>query len=133
MDLTVQAPVKCCSSQHLTLLSSPDTPTNRAPRLLWPRRCLLSGAACSSFPLFPRSISHTFRHGGLVFWCHTFLSFYTGHEGLTAHIPGWFAFPPPVDHGLLELSAVTMHLGWPYVEWLIASMNHASPFDTRRQ
>ena len=35
----------------------------------------------------------TFRPGGLIFWCHIFLVFYTVHEVLTASTLGWFAIP----------------------------------------
>ena len=39
------------------------------------------------------SNGYTFRPGGLIFWCHIFLAFYTVHEVLTASILGWIAFP----------------------------------------
>ena len=38
--------------------------------------------------------------------CAMATSFYMVHEVLTASILGWFAFPPPVDHILSELSAM---------------------------
>ena len=104
MDLTFQVPMQCCSSQHqiyhqthpqLSVISDFAQPLHS----LW--------SYCSSPPLFPSSILDTFRPGGLIFWCHTILAFYRVHEVLTASILGWFADPPPVDHILSELSAMT--------------------------
>ena len=39
------------------------------------------------------SILDTFRAGGLIFWGHIFLAFYTAHNVLTASILWWFAIP----------------------------------------
>ena len=47
----------------------------------------------SSLPLLPSSILDTFRPGGLIFWCHIFLFFYTVPEVLMASTLGWFAIP----------------------------------------
>ena len=84
-----------------------------ASLLLWPRhfRFLLSGAVRSCPPLFPSSILDACWPEGLPFPCHVFLSFHAAHGVLTATIPEWFAFPPPADHVLLELSTVT-HPSW---------------------
>ena len=41
--------------------------------------------------LFLSSILDTFRPGGLIFWCHTFFTFHTVHEVLTASILEWSA------------------------------------------
>ena len=55
---------------------------------------LHSSGAVSSCPLlFSSSILDTFCPGGLLLWCHIFLSFYTVHEVLTASILGWFVIP----------------------------------------
>ena len=45
---------------------------------------------------------------------------------------GGLPFPPPADHILSELSAMTC-LGWPHTAWLIASSNYASSFTMTRQ
>ena len=42
-------------------------------------------------------------------------------------------FPPPVDHVLSELFAMTVLLGWPCMAWLIASLSYISPFAITRQ
>ena len=60
---------------------------------LWPSRFIHSGAIGNSPLLFPSSIWDIFRPGGLIFWCHIFLAFYTVHEILTASVMGWFALP----------------------------------------
>ena len=65
----------------------------------------------NSPPLFPSSILDTFRPGGPIFWCRTFLAFYTVHEVLTASILGWFAIPSSSGSRLAELFAMTS-LSW---------------------
>ena len=55
------------------------------------------------------------------------------HEVLTAGI--WGGLPPPVDHILSGLSAMT-HLSWValcVIAWLIASLSYTSPFAMTRQ
>ena len=108
---------------------------------LWPRCFILSGAISSS-PLFPWSISDTFQPGGLIFHCHTFLSFNTVHEVLMASILGSFAIPSssgshfvitlnsdasvlggPTQHGselhfkLLTTTTATAHIKWSTDAW----------------
>ena len=61
------------------------------------------------------------------------MAFYTIHEVLMASILGWLPLPPSVNHVLSEPSAMTLFLGWPYMPWLIASLNYLSPFATKRQ
>ena len=81
---------------------------------LWPSRFIHSGAIGNSPLLFPSSVLDTCKDGGLIFGCHIFLAFYTIHEGLTASILRWFAFPPPVDHVLSELCCDPSVLGGPH-------------------
>ena len=54
----------------------------------------------------------TFRPGGLIVWCHIFFAFLNSlwefHGKYTGVV---LPFPPPVDHILSELSAMT-HLSW---------------------
>ena len=76
--------------QHWILLWSPDI-HYWALFPLFPAASFFSEAISSS-PLFPGSLLDTFRSGGLIFWCHIFLSIYTVHEVLIA-IMGWFATP----------------------------------------
>ena len=68
---------------------------NWASLPLWPSSFILSGAINSCPPLFPSNILDTFQPGGLIFWCHIFLPFYTFHQVLTASIPEWFAIASP--------------------------------------
>ena len=62
-----------------------------APR--WPSSFILSDALNNCPPLFPSSILDTFwpGGGGLIFWCHIFLPFYTAHGLLMARIREWFS------------------------------------------
>ena len=68
--------------------------------LLWPSCFIHSGTFGDSPPLFPRP-------GGLISWCHIFLTFFVVHEVLMASILGGLPFPPLVDHVLSEFSAMT--------------------------
>ena len=61
---------------------------NQTSYLLWPRHFIHSRAIGDSPPLFHSSILDTFRPGGLIFWCHTFLAFYVVHEVLMASYTG---------------------------------------------
>ena len=63
---------------------------NWASFSLWSSCFILSGAISNCPLLFPSSILDTFQLGGLIFWCHTFLSFRTVHEVLLARILEWF-------------------------------------------
>ena len=54
--------------------------------------------------------------------CHIFLPFHTLFGVLKARMLTWCAFPSPVDHVLSEL--FTIHLGWPYMTWLIVSLSY---------
>ena len=93
MDLAFQVPTPYCSLQHRILLSSTDNNHISESFPLWSSRFILPGIISSSPPLFPSSLQDTIRPGGLIFWCHIFLSFYTVHEVLTASILGWQAIP----------------------------------------
>ena len=100
MDLTFQVLMQCCSSQHqiyhqthpqISVISAFAQPLNS----FW--------SYCSSPPLFPSSISDTFRPVELIFQYHIFLSFYAVHEVLTASILE-FAIPSSNKEDPLILS-----------------------------
>ena len=93
MDLAFQVPTQYCSLQHRILLSSTDNNHIWESFPLWSSRSILPGTISSSPLLFPSSLRDTIRPGGLIFWCHISLSFYTVHEVLTASILGWQAIP----------------------------------------
>ena len=94
-----------CSLHRPSLLSPLDTSTTEY------RFCF--GLASSFFlELFLCSSPVAYwTTGGLLFWYHIFLLFHTVHGVLEPRILEWFAFPPPVDHVLSELSTLT-HLSW---------------------
>ena len=74
---------------------------------LWPSDFIICGALSSCPPVFPSGILDTFQPEGLIFWCHIFLPFHTPHGVLLASIWDVLPFPPPVDHVLSALSAMT--------------------------
>ena len=89
---------------------------------LWLRLFIASGAIS---PLFSSSIWDTYWPGvvrGFILQCHIFLPFHTLFGVLKARMLTWCAFPSPVDHVLSEL--FTIHLGWPYMTWLIVSLSY---------
>ena len=92
--------------------------------LLWPSLFILSGTISM---LISSSVLET-SHGGIIFCCHIFLPFHIVHGILEARTLEWFAFPPPVNQVLSELSTMTHPFGWPCMAWLIASLSYASPF-----
>ena len=61
---------------------------NWASHPLRPSLFIDSGAIGNLPLLFTSSLLDTFRPGGLIFWCHTFLAFYIVHEVLIASYPG---------------------------------------------
>ena len=87
IDLIFHVPMQYCSLQHQTLLSAPNHIHNCALFSFWLRLFILSGVIS---PLFSSSIVGTFQDGGLIFWFHIFLSFYTVHVILMWGIMGWF-------------------------------------------
>ena len=132
-DLTVHAPVKYCSSWHQTLLSSPDTSTTKLRVCFGPGAVSFLGRLVVLFCSSPGAYYTPSYLGDSSFSVISFCPF-TQVVRFSWHIY-WGGL-----HSLLQWITVSqnsplwpMHLGWPYLEWLIASLNHASPFATRRQ
>ena len=100
---------------------------------LWPRHFILSGAISNCPLLFLSSILDTFWHRGLIFWCYICLPFHTVDWVLLAKNTGvgchfflqWTTF-------YHNSSLWPVHLGWPCMARLMASLSYASPFTTRR-
>ena len=64
---------------------------------------------------------------------HILLAIYAVHEVLMASILGWFAIPSSSgSHFVRTLHYDLVHLGWPCMAWLIASLNSASLFAMTR-
>ena len=74
-------------------------------------------------PLISSSTLDTYRPGEFIFQCPIFLSFHTILGVLKGRILKWFAISFSVDHMLSELSTWPVHLGWPYIAWLIVSLS----------
>ena len=104
-ELTFHVSMQYRSLQHWILLSSPDT--SRTESFSHFGCFILSGAISNCHPFFPSSIRDTFRPEGFISWCHIFLPFHTPHGVLLASIWDVLPFPPPVDHVLSALSAMT--------------------------
>ena len=98
---------------------------------LWPSSFIFPGAISNCPPLFHSSMLGTFWPGEFFFQCDIFSSSCTVHGVLAAGILEWLHFPPPENHILSEFTG-TLHLGWPWMAWLIASLNYASPLTTSR-
>ena len=101
MDVTFQVPIQCCSLQHPILLSSPLTVVSALAQPFHP------GAIGNSPPLLPVAYwtpSHLgdSSFGVISFW--PFILFVRFSQPVY-----WddLPFPPPVDHVLSELSAMT--------------------------
>ena len=108
------------SLQHQSLLSPPDTYTTGHCFHLWSSLFILSGAIS---PLFPSSILDTYQPGGSSVSVVSFCLFIRGfsRQEYWSGLP----FPPPADHVLSELSPPWLvHLGWPCMAWLIASLSY---------
>ena len=99
---------------------------NWASYPLWPSRFIHSGETGNS-PLFPTSMLVTFRPGGLIFWCHIFLVFYTVHEVFMESILGWFAVPSTFCQNSVPW---LVHLGC--TARPMASLSYPNPFDMTR-
>ena len=130
-DLTFQVPVQYCCLQHCTLLSPPDTSTTERHFCFSPSLFILSGAISNCAPLFPNSILDTFLSRG-IFQCHIFLPFHSVCGILQQDYCSDLPFPPPVNHILSELFAMT-HPSWAALQ----SMPHSlfelhSPFAMTR-
>ena len=132
MELTFQVPMQYCSLQHQILLSSPDKSTTECHFCFGPTTLFFLGLS-SCPPLFPRSILDTFQPGGLIFWCHIFSVLLYSSWGSHGKYTG------VVCHSLLQWIMFyqnsplwPVHLGWPYMPWLIASLSYVSPFAMTR-
>ena len=122
VDLTFQVLMQYWSLQHRTLLSPPDASTTERHFHFGPVASsfmeLLVITLCSSLVAY-----QTASDWWLISPCHIFLPFHTVHGVVRTRILKWFALPPPVDH---------VHLWWPCMPWLIASLSCPSPFTRTR-
>ena len=112
INLTFQIPMQCCSLQHHTWLSPPDTST---------AGCFHFNSGLSFLPdLFLCSFPVVFCHlltKEFIFQCHMFLPFHTIHGVLKAGILKWFAisssngpcFLRTLHHDLSVLGGSTWH------------------------
>ena len=128
VGLTFQVPMQYCSLQHQTLLSPSDISTtgccfcfDLASSLFLE---LLVIALCSS----PVAYWTPSDLGGLIFWSHIFLPFYTVHGVFTPRILEWFAISSSSGPFCQNSPLWPDHLAWPCMAWLMASLSYTSPF-----
>ena len=69
--------------------------------------------------------------GSLIFCWHICLPFHTFHGLLRARILEWVAISFSSWPCFVSSSLWFIHLRWPCIAWLIASLSYASPFTTR--
>ena len=106
-------------SLHHRSLFSPWNIHNWASFWLWLSLFIILGTISL---LFSSSILDTSQLWGFIFQCHIFLPFHTVLGFSRQECWSGLPFPSPVDHVLSELS--TIHLGWPYMTWLIVSLSY---------
>ena len=88
--------------------------------LLWLCLFILSGVIS---PLISSSIQGTYQPGEFIFQYPIFLPFHTVHGVLKARLLKWFAIP--FSRGPCFVRTLHHdHLGWPYMAWLIVSLNY---------
>ena len=129
MDLTFQVPMWYCSLQHRTLLLPPDTSTAE--------HCFHFGPAASFFLELL-----------VIAFCSSPVTYWTPSDLGVAHLPlsylsalSWFSWGShDKKTGVVCLSLLwwitfcqnsplrPVHLRWPCMAWLIASVSYTSPF-----
>ena len=140
MDLTFQAPMQYCSSQHRTLISTPDRlyfhhrhSHTWVPFLLWPSCFILSGAISNCSLLFSSSILDSFQPEGLIF----FLPFHIVHGVFSVRILKRFTIPSSsgphfvrTPHSSSILGGPARHGSWLY--WVMQALSQWQYYNPRR-
>ena len=131
MDLTFQVPIQCCYLQHWILLSSPDTSTAECHIHFGPPTSFILGRwvilLCSS----PGAYWTTSDLGTHLLVSYLFGLLYSSwgshskYTGVVCFLQ-WITF---CQNSLLW----PVHLGWPCMAWLIASLSYTSLFFMTRQ
>ena len=120
-----------CSLQHWTLLLHQSHPQLRVVLTLV--HCFFLSGAISNCPLlFPSSILYAFRPGdlssGVYRWVFQYCPWGSPEKktGVGCHFLLWWTT------FCCNSSLWHIHLGWPCMAWLIASLSYTSPFTTTR-
>ena len=120
MDLTFQVPMQYLFFTASDFTSITSHIHNWSLFSLWLCLFILSGVI---FPLFSSSILGTYRPGEFIFQCPIFLPFRTVRGVLKARILKWFAFAFSRTMFCHNSLPWLIHLGWPYIAWLIVSLS----------
>ena len=92
MDQTFQVPMQCCSLQHWTLLSPPDTSTTDHHFCFGPAASFFLELLVIALHSSPGAY-WTSSDCRLIFQFHIFLPFHTAHGVLVTRVLEWFAIP----------------------------------------
>ena len=131
MDPIFQVPVQYCSLWHQTLLSPLGISAAENHPHFGPAPSLLLELSVTALCSAPVAYWTSYNLGwGLIFQHHIFLPFHTVHRVLQAKIVEWVA----ISFSSRSHFARTLHihLACSCTVWLIASLNHASPFRITR-
>ena len=128
-DLTFQVPMQYCSLQHQTLLLSPITCITGC--------CFCFGSICSFFlelllHWYPVSYWAPTKLGSSSFSVLSFCLFILFMVFLWQEYWNGLPFRPLLHMFCQNSSLRPLHLGWPCMTWLIASLSYSSPFTLTR-
>ena len=131
MGLIFQVPVQYCSLQHWILLSPPDISTTEHHFCFGPVILFLLELLVIAFCSFPVAYCMLSNLGSSPTIVHIFLTFHIVHGVLQEEfgvgcyfLLQWITF--------FENSSLwPIHLGWPCMARLMASLSYESPFTTR--
>ena len=128
MYLILHVPVQHCSLEHQTLLSAPDTSVTKHHFCFGLAASLFLELLFISLHSSPAAYwTPSYRGGGSHLPVTYLLHFHTIHGVLAKNTR-------VVCHSLLQWTTFcqnsslwSVHLGWPSMVWVIASLNYASP------
>ena len=134
MVLTFLVPIQYCSLQHQILLSSPDTTTTEHHTHFDPAISFILRLLVILFHSSPQAywIPSDLRNsyfGVTYFW--PFIQFMRFSRQVHW---GGLPFLPPADHVFFRTVCYdpSIHLGWPCMAWLIASLSYTNHSITSR-
>ena len=127
IDLTFQVPMQYCALQHRTLLSPPDTSTTEHHSTL--AQLLHSfGAISNCPPLFPVAYWTLLTWGPHIPVLHLFASLCCSWSSCSKNTGVVFRSLLQWATFCWNFSLWPIHLGWPFMTSLIASLSYTRPF-----
>ena len=132
MDLTFHIPLQYCSLQHQTLLSLPDTSTTEHRFCLGPDASFFLGLSVIAVYSSPVAYWVPSDPGGSSSGVISFCLFMMFVRFLSQEYWSGRHFLLQGTSFCQNSSLWFVHLGWPCMAWLIASLSCTSPFTMRR-